>query len=157
MADRRRMQGTEPAVDWIRMPVSLTEHHLQVYNISFLCSTKLCLCPFPRLPGYSRMWNGFHSHFISYNWGDRIRILEENPNPLPKCDRCGSQVPAGILNTCHYAFDKSNQGEERRIRRKTLQHCFEEGRVLSQINAETLTPSESFPYIGKTIAYNNSD
>ena len=29
--------------------------------------------------------------------------------------------------------------------------------VSFQINAETLPPSEAFPYLGRTIVYNNSD
>ena len=29
--------------------------------------------------------------------------------------------------------------------------------VLLQINTEALTPSESFPYFGHTIAYNNNN
>ena len=36
------------------------------------------------------------------HWGDRIRILEEHPNPLPRCEHCGSQVLAGRLLNRHY-------------------------------------------------------
>ena len=96
-------------------------------------------------------------NFSIQHWGDSISILEETPNPLPKWERCERQVPAGRLNTCYYTSEKCNQGEERRIRRETLQHCFEAGRVSFQINAEALTPSEDLPYLGRTIAYNSSD
>ena len=102
------------------------------------------------------MRNGLRSHFNSHHWGDSIRILEEHPNPLPRCERGGSQVPAG-LNTRRYASENCKQGEERRRRRETLQRYFEESRVSFQINAEALPPLEAFPYLGRTIAYNNSD
>ena len=70
-----------------------------------------------------------------------IRILEEHLNPLPWCERCGSQVPTGRLNNRPYVSEKFNQGEERRLRRETLQYCFEASRVSFQINVETLAPS----------------
>ena len=84
-------------------------------------------------------------------------ILEEHPNPLPRCERCRSQVPAGRLNTHHYTSYKCKQGEERRLRRETLKRYFEASKVSFQINAETLPPSEAFPYLGRTITYNNSN
>ena len=52
---------------------------------------------------------------------------------------------------------KCKQVEERRLRRETLQCCFESIRVFFQINAETLPPSEAFPYLRRKIAYNNSN
>ena len=151
------MHSTEPVIDWIRLPVSQTEHQPLVYDVSFLRSTKRFPCPFPGFLGSSHTCNGLRLHFISQHLGDRIRILEEHPNPLPLCERCGSQVPAGSLNTCHYAWEKCNQGEESRLRCKTLQHCFKASRVSSQINVETLPLSEDFPYLERTITYSNSD
>ena len=44
---RRRMHGMEPAIDWIRLLVSQTEHQHQVYDVSFLRLTKRCPCPLP--------------------------------------------------------------------------------------------------------------
>ena len=48
-------------------------------------------------------------------------------------------------------------GEARRICHDTLQIFFEASRVSLQINANTLLPFEPPPYLGSTIAYNNSD
>ena len=92
-AHRLCIHGMEPSIDWNRLPVSQTEQHPQVYDVSLLRTTKRCPCPFPGCPGYSRTWNGLRLHFISQNWGGSIRILEEHPNPLPKCEFCGIQVP----------------------------------------------------------------
>ena len=91
------------------------------------------------------------------NWGNSIRILEDHPNPLPRCERCGSQVTMLQINNRPYLLENYKQGEDRCIRRKTLQRCFEASRVLLHINKETLPPSEAFPYLGWKIAYNNSD
>ena len=89
--------------------------------------------------------------FSSQNWGNRIRILEEHPKPLPKFKRCRRQFPAWRLNTHHYASEKYKQEEERRLICETLQCCFEAGMVSFQINAETLPPPKDFPYLGQAI------
>ena len=44
IAHRRQIHGTEPAIDWNRLPVSETEYHPQVYNVRFPWTAK----PFPR-------------------------------------------------------------------------------------------------------------
>ena len=156
MAHCQLMYRTEPAINWIRLPVSQTEHQPQVYNVSFLRSTKICPCHPPGCPGSSLMWNGLRLQFRSHHWGDRVKILEEHPNPLPKCKRCGSQLPAGRLNNLHYASEKCKQEQERRLICKTLQQFFESGRVLFHINAEALSPSEAVPYLGRIIVFNKS-
>ena len=66
-------------------------------------------------------------------------------------------MQAGRLSKCHYTSEKCNQREERRLRRETLQRCFEASRVSFHINAKTLPPLEALPYLGQTISYNNSD
>ena len=85
------MHGTEPTIDWSWLLVSHTEHQHQVYD------------QFPGSLGSSHKWNGLRLNFIRQNWGDRIRILEEHPNPLPMYGRSGIQVPVGRLNTRNYA------------------------------------------------------
>ena len=84
-------------------------------------------------------------------------ITEEHPKPLPRCKICGIQVPYGRLNNCHYTLEKCKQGEERRLRRETLQRFFEKIRVSFHIKVDTLPLLEAFPYLERTILYNNSD
>ena len=151
------MHGTDTSIDCTWLPVSQTVHHPQVYDMRFPRSTERCPCPFPGYLGSSHTWNGLRSHLNMQYWEDRIRILEEHHNTLPRCERCESQVLAVRLNNRHYMLEKFNQGKDRRLRRKTLQLCFEASRVSFQINADTLPPSEAFPYLGRTITYNNSN
>ena len=119
--------------------------------------TKQYPFPIPGCPGSSRLWNGLRLHFSIQNWGYSIRILEEQLNPLPKCERCGSQVPAVSLNTQHYATENCKQEEEVQCRRDTLQRCFEASMVSFHITAKALPPSDPFTYLGRTIVYNNID
>ena len=109
-AHRRFMHGTELAINWNRLPVNQTEHHLQVDNMRFPRMTKRCPFSFPGCSGSSHTWNGLISHFIKQHWGGIIRILEEHPNPLPKCELCGIQVPLGRLNTRNYVLENCKQG-----------------------------------------------
>ena len=145
----------KPAIGWCRLLVSQTEHQPQVYNVRFLRSTNRCTYPFSGCLGSSCTLNGLHSHFSIQHWGDRISITEEDPNPIPKCECCGIQVPSRRLNTRHYTSEKCKQGKKSSLRHKTIQICFKASRVSFQINAETLPPLKDFPYLGRTISYNN--
>ena len=89
--------------------------------------------------------------------GGSLRILEKHPSPFPKCERCGSQVFIWCLNICHYNLDKCRLGEERWIWQETLQQCFEASRVAISVNSDTRGTAASLPYLGRTVAYNNSD
>ena len=129
----------------------------QKTNPRHTMSMKRCPCPFLGCVGSSHTCNGLRLHFNRQHWEDRTRILEDYTNPLPRCKSWGSQFPLGRLNTRHYALEKYKQGEESRLRRKTLQRLFKASRFLFQINSETLPPSEAFRYLGRTIAYNNID
>ena len=64
-------------------------------------------------------------------------------------------IQLGRLNNRHYASEDFKQGEERRLWRDTLKHCFEESMFYFHINAEALLPSDAFPYLGRKISYNN--
>ena len=87
------MHGMEPAIDWIWMLVSQMELQPQMYDLIFPRLTNRFPYPFPGFLGSSITWNVLRLHFISQHWGGSIRIMEEHPNPLPRYDHCGIQVP----------------------------------------------------------------
>ena len=91
---RFRMQVIDPTIDWSWLPVIQTEHQPQLYNVRFSRSKKCRPRPFPGCPGSYHTWNGLRLHLNRQYWGNRIKILDEQPNPLPRCERYGSQVPA---------------------------------------------------------------
>ena len=61
------------------------------------------------------------------------------------------------MNTRNIASENCKQGEEQHLQCKTLHRYFEASRVLIQINTEALSLPEAFPYLRRTISYNNSD
>ena len=86
MEHHHRMHGTEPAIDWSRLPASQTVQQPQVYDVRLPWTTQRCPCPFPGCLVYSHTWNGLYYHFNRKQWGDRISILEDHPNPIPRCE-----------------------------------------------------------------------
>ena len=114
---------TEPEIEWNPLTVSQTEHHLKVYDVRFPQTKNRRPLPFPGRPEYSRTCNGRHCHFRIQNWGDSTSILEDHPDPLPKCKHCSKQFSSGRLNTCHYASENCKQAEEQRLCRQNLHHC----------------------------------
>ena len=47
---RRHVDGTEPEIDWNRLPVSQTEHIPQLFDTRFPKGVSQCPCPFPGCP-----------------------------------------------------------------------------------------------------------
>ena len=86
-----------------------------------------------------------------------LQILEEHSTPFSKCNMCGSQVPPWRLGNRHYESYKFRIREELQIKRKALQHCFEDSPFLISVNSEPLEPVAYFPYLGRKVAYNHSD
>ena len=105
-AQRRCMHGTEPYIDWNRLPVSQTEYIPQVFEIGFPKGTSQCPCPFPGCPWLSWNCNGLRNHFNCQYWGESLRVLEEHPTLFLKCERCGSQVPPWSLRNQNYESNK---------------------------------------------------
>ena len=80
-----------------------------------------------------------------------------SPDPLPKCECCGIQVPRWRLKYYHYASESCKLGETWHLRWEPLHRFFEASRISLQINGEPLSSPEAFPYLGKMLAYNNSN
>ena len=90
---RRQMHGVEPEIDWNRIPVIQIEYLPHVFDVRFLKGTSQFQCPSPCCPGLSCTCNSLWNHFNRKHWGGILRILEELPSAIPKCERCRSQVP----------------------------------------------------------------
>ena len=95
------MHGTEPAIDWSRLAVSQMEHQPQVYDVGLYGQLSNALSPYPGPQDSPAHGISCACTLSTSSGGGRIRILEEHPNPLPKCKRCGSQVPEARLNIHH--------------------------------------------------------
>ena len=151
------MHGAESEIDWNRFLVSHTEHIPQVFDVNLPKGTSQWPYPLPRCPGPLRIWNGLRYRFNFHHWGDSLQILKEHPTPLPKYNRCGIQVPPWRFRNQNYEPKKIQAKEESCIRRMALQHCFKAIWVSISVDAEPLEPVEVFLYLGRTVAYNNSN
>ena len=61
------------------------------------------------------------------------------------------------MNNLHYNTKACQPGQERQIRKDTLQRCFEENQVAIRAKLKQIKATTFLPYLGNTIAYNNSD
>ena len=155
-AHRCHMNGTEPVVYWNRLLVSHTEPLPQLFDINLPKITSQCLCPFPRCMGSSRTLNGLQNHLTNIIGGTVSVSWRSNPSHFTNTRRYESQVPPWHLRNQNYESKKFRIREEHRIRRATLQHCFEAIQVENIVNAKLLEPVVAFPYLGCTVTYNNS-
>ena len=129
MAHRKRMNGTDPQIEWNQLTIIQTEQLPQVYDVRLQKGMTQCPYTLPRCPGSSRNWNGIGNHFNRQNWGYIIRILEGHPHPFPKYDRCAIQAPQWRINSYHHKLEKCQIREARRVRMDTLQQSFEASRI----------------------------
>ena len=118
---RCHMHSTEPKIDCNCLTVSQTENHPQVYDVRF--PRKKSGAPAPSLVVWGTISRGMDCAFTltANTGGGSISILGVHQNLLPKCESCSSQVPLGRLNTRQYVLENCKQGEDRRLRRDTLQ------------------------------------
>ena len=67
---RRKLYGTNPKIDWDRIPVSQHKHLPQVYEIILPRDSIKCQCPFTGCIGSSRNRGGLRNHFKRLHWWD---------------------------------------------------------------------------------------
>ena len=53
------------------------------------------------------------------HWNSKVVIMQERPEPLPRCDQCGMNMPKKRILK-HRHTDKRNEATERRIRRRDM-------------------------------------
>ena len=151
---RRMAHGIEPGVNWDMLPVSQAETEPVQYDVSFPTHVREVQCPI--CPGRCRTRAGLRNHFGRRHWNDILCITEEI-YPFPRCEKCGHQVPPTHLNNRHYNTDTCRLGAQRKRRREQLQQQYEANQVVINVNGTPLEKVGTFVYLGRPIAYNNSD
>ena len=95
---QQHIHGTEPDIDWNRLPVSQMDHIPRVFNVSFQKDTSQFPYSFTGCPGFSWTWNDLRNNLNQHHWGIIMQILEEHPPPSPNLrsvverSRCGASV-----------------------------------------------------------------
>ena len=74
-------------------------------------------------------------HFMFRNWKSKVSILQEGPEPLPRCDQCGMHMQAVRLFK-HRQSDKCHKSTERRLRRRDVEMAARCGEMESNIDGE---------------------
>ena len=113
----RRVHGLDEGQVCIPAP---TRDQGQVYTIDFPRTMRKASCPVPECPGTATSWWSMRRHFVSRHPVDSVHIRQEGPRPLPKCTRCGMQLPSGKLTSQHYSSRLCVEGQARRQQREAL-------------------------------------
>ena len=154
---RRRQHGVEPEINWNTLNVTPAEQPSSHYTVSFPRHAEDCECPVEGCPYQAKSRVGLRYHFHRRHWRDTIHITEEHPNPYPRCEYCHMQVPFSLLNNRHFNTDQCRAGRARRRQREAEQLAYEASQRSFTVNGTTLERVNTFVYLGRSIAFNNSD
>ncbi len=128
-----------------------------VYHATKLPATSLYFCPVAQCGGQSGTRFNLCRHFLMRHPQDLICILSESSHPLPKCKHCGLQTPVEDLNGGHHRTDLCQQGWERKWQHAAAVHSQEALEHSFTAYGEDLERVEVFEYLGRLIAYDNTD
>jgi Reverse transcriptase (RNA-dependent DNA polymerase) len=113
-------------------------------------------CPVPECPAHFQNAAALRSHFHFRHWKDIIHILEEGPNPLPRCPNC--------LIFCTNAHTAEHQHTEncipgtiRHHRRLQQYHNEIAEQTAIMINEQPVENVNTFKYLGRHLSATSND
>ena len=91
MAHRQHMHGTEPAIDWSRLPVSQTEHRHQVYDVRFCVQPSDEPAPSPAARGPPVRGMAYAYTLVANTGGIGSGSWRNTPTPSPIASAAGAK------------------------------------------------------------------
>ena len=88
----------------------------EIYKVSLPRILKSVECPLERCPARAKKTGRLREHFMYQHWKSRVAIMQEEPEPFPRCDQCGIHIPEARLFK-HRQLDKCHKATEIRLRR----------------------------------------
>ena len=148
----RRLHGTKraPAPPPLQPPIPAT------YHVNFPSKTRAA-CPAPVCPGTFTSRPGLRLHFMTRHPLDSICIRQEGSAPLPRCTRCDMHLPYTALNRRHFASGACRRGQLAKQRRLADTTNRTARTLAIKIHDIPLQTVQTFKYLGRTMAANNSD
>ena len=77
-------------------------------------------CPVEGCPARENKPGRLRGQFMNIHCNLKVEILQEVPEPLPRCDQCGMHMPEDRL-FIHRRSDECNKVMERRLRRRDVE------------------------------------
>jgi hypothetical protein len=151
----RQQHGMEPDPSWNINNVVAAQLPPQLYTVSFPAHSPSVECPVGSCHATLTTRTGLRTHFQRRHWNDSVHIQEESLAPWPKCHKCGLQT--AVLNNRHYNSVTCQQGTARAVQRAAELRAFEAEATSFQLNNTTLDKVRTYLYLGRILAYNNSD
>ena len=154
---RWRMHGLEPEVNWNLLNVQGAEHPPHTYEVSMPQPGAQVLCPVEECRAQPTSLRAMQQHFNKRHWNDRVHILEDGGAPYPSCERCGMQLAPSTSIVEHHNSKTCREGVVRKHRRELELAAYRSNEVEFTLNGVPLTKVTQFLYLGRPLAYNNSD
>ena len=107
--------------------------------------------------GGSRTRAGLRNHFCRRHWNDTVHIVEEHPEPYPKCHLCDLHVPFRLLNERHYNTDQCRAGAARKQQREAALKGYYASSQEFLLNGQRLESVNNFLYLGRVLSFTNND
>jgi hypothetical protein len=140
-------------LNWDLVP----ERAAVVYCATELPATGIYLCPVPQCGGHSGTRFNLCQHYLMRHPQDLVCIPIKGSLPLPKCARCGLQLPVEDLSRGHHCTGLCQRGWERKCQheaavrsKRAFEHTF-------SVNREELERVQVFKYLGRLISHDDAD
>ena len=77
-------------------------------------------CPVERCPSKAKTPGRIREHFMFHHWKFKVAVLQEVPELLPRCDKCGMHMQAARLFKRRHSV-KCHKLTERRFQRRDVE------------------------------------
>jgi hypothetical protein len=128
-----------------------------VYRATELPATGIYLCPVLQCGSHSGTRFNLRQHFLMQHPQDLVCIPIKGSLPLPKCARCGLQMPVEDLSRGHYHTALCQRGWERKCQHEAAVHSQQALECTFCANGEDLERAEVFKYLGRLLSFNDSN
>ena len=92
----------------------------EIYMVLFLRILKLVECPVEGFPERAKTPGILGENFMYGQWKSKVAIMQEVPELLPRCEKCGMHMPAANIFK-HRQSEKCHKATERRLRRRDVE------------------------------------
>ena len=108
---------------------------LEVYKVSFPWILKSVDCQVEGCPAKAKTPERLREHFMFRHWKSKVAILQEGPEPLPRCDQCRMRMQAARLFK-HRKSEKCHKSTERRLLRRDVEMAARCGEMEFNLDGE---------------------
>jgi hypothetical protein len=125
------------------------------YRVSFPATLRSRNCPVEGCNERLCNRDSLRRHFVYRHFADTICILEEGPQPLPKCELCGMHISRSASR--HRTSQTCLDGQARRAHRDARERVRLARERVFSVNGIPLPRVDTFKYLGRPLSSTDDD